>query len=234
VASSVVVVAAGGQHSLYLKSDGTLWAMGRNNYGQLGDGNFNDQSSPVAVPGMSLANVISGCNALHTLAVGLPLPALITSQPTNQTALAGSHVIFQVTAGGFAPLAYHWRFNGTNLNGATQSAYNLNGVTTDKAGNYTVEVSNPGGSVTSSVAVLTVLLPPGYNQISSQLLSAGGMQLSFVGNAGGNYVLERSFSLSPADWLPQATNAADAGGALVFTNTPDPATNNFWRVRFVP
>jgi hypothetical protein len=165
----------------------------------------------------------------------VPLPLLITSQPTNQTALAGSHVIFRVTAGGFAPLAYHWRFNGTNLNGATQSAYNLNGVTTDKAGDYTVVVSNPRGSVTSSVARLTVItLPPGYNQISSQLLSAGNMRLSFVGIAIEKYALDRSFSLSPADWVPQVTNAADAGGALVFTNTPDPTTNNFWRVRFVP
>jgi hypothetical protein len=41
-------------------------------------------------------------------------------------------------------------------------------------------------------------------------------------------------SLAPAVWVPQATNGADAGGALVFTNTPDPDANNFWRIRFVP
>ena len=39
--------------------------------------------------------------------------------------------------------------------------------------------------------------------------------------AGTNYELDRSFSLSPANWVPQATNPAGAGGALVFTNTPN-------------
>ena len=36
--SSVVAVAAGDRHSLALKSDGTVWAWGSNDYGQLGDG----------------------------------------------------------------------------------------------------------------------------------------------------------------------------------------------------
>ena len=60
------------------------------------------------------------------------------------------------------------------------------------------------------------------------------MQLSFVGVAGANYALDRSFSLAPPNWVPQVTNSADAGGALVFINTPDPTTNNFWRIRSVP
>jgi hypothetical protein len=58
--------------------------------------------------------------------------------------------------------------------------------------------------------------------------------LSFVGLVGTDYALDRSFSLSPANWVPQVTNPAGAGGVLVLTNTPNPATNNFWRVRSVP
>jgi len=38
VASGVTAISAGGAHSLFLKSDGSLWAMGENGYGQLGDG----------------------------------------------------------------------------------------------------------------------------------------------------------------------------------------------------
>jgi hypothetical protein len=76
--------------------------------------------------------------------------------------------------------------------------------------------------------------PPGYNQISAQLLSGGNVSLSYLGIAGANYALDRSTSLSPPNWLPQLTNSADVGGALVFTNMPDPAINNFWRVRSVP
>jgi hypothetical protein len=36
------------------------------------------------------------------------------------------------------------------------------------------------------------------------------------------------------NWLPQVTNPAGAGGVLVFTNMPNTASNNFWRVRSVP
>jgi hypothetical protein len=76
--------------------------------------------------------------------------------------------------------------------------------------------------------------PPGYNQITVQLLSGGKVVLSYVGMEGTNYELDRSFSLSPAIWVPQATNPAGAGGVLVFTNTPNATINNFWRIHSVP
>jgi len=88
--------------------------------------------------------------------------------------------------------------------------------------------------VTSSNATLTVLPPPGYNQITGQLLDSGDVQLSFVGGPGTNYALEYATTLSPANWLPLTTNPADGSGSLVFTNTPDATTNNFWRIRSVP
>ena len=40
-------VALGDNHALVLKTDGTLWAFGRNSYGQLGDGTENWQKTPV-------------------------------------------------------------------------------------------------------------------------------------------------------------------------------------------
>ena len=65
-------------------------------------------------------------------------------------------------------------------------------------------------------------------------MSDGGLRLSYVGMAGANFALDRSFSLIPANWVPQVTNHADALGVLVLTNTPDPNSNNFWRIRLVP
>jgi len=81
---------------------------------------------------------------------------VITSQPTNQTVMLGSNATFSVTATGFMPLSYQWQLNGTNLSGATATNYSLTGVMATNAGSYTVVVSNSAGSVTSSVAVLTV------------------------------------------------------------------------------
>lgn len=159
----------------------------------------------------------------------------ITAHPASQTVVSGGNATFSVVAGGTAPLAYQWYFNGTNISGATATSHSLSGVTLADAGDYMVRVANLYGSVISSVARLThISAPPGYNQVSGLLLGAGEMRLSFVGIPGWNYALDRSFSLSPAEWVPQATNLAGAGGTLIFTNTPDPTTNNFWRVRFAP
>ena len=98
----------------------------------------------------------------------------------------------------------------------------------------TINANLEGWSASLNLTVIFTGSLPGYNQITGQLLSGGKMQLSFVGSNGMYYALDRSFSLSPANWIPQATNPADANGNLVFTNTPVPSTNNFWRIRSVP
>ena len=166
MASNVVSVAGGNEHSLFLKNDGTVWAMGYNLYGQLGVGTTNQQNSPVSVTNMSLVDVISGNAANHSFGIGLPLP-VITSQPTNQTVVATSNVTFRVAAGGFGPLNYQWYFNGSAISGATATSYTLTSAIATNAGNYTVVVINPGGSVTSSVAVLTVTKATGTVTLGS-------------------------------------------------------------------
>jgi alpha-tubulin suppressor-like RCC1 family protein len=55
--SGVIAVAGGTSHSLAVKSDGSVWAWGRNYYGQLGNGTTTDALSPVQVSGLS--NVIA-------------------------------------------------------------------------------------------------------------------------------------------------------------------------------
>jgi alpha-tubulin suppressor-like RCC1 family protein len=40
------VVAAGQDHSLTIRADGTLWVCGRNNYGKLGLGDTTDKHAP--------------------------------------------------------------------------------------------------------------------------------------------------------------------------------------------
>lgn len=49
VATDVISISGGGNHSLFVKSDQTLWAAGYNNYGQLGDGSTVNRSTPVPV-----------------------------------------------------------------------------------------------------------------------------------------------------------------------------------------
>lgn len=46
LASNVTAIAGGRYHSLFLKSDGSLWAMGYNPDGELGDGTFSNTNRP--------------------------------------------------------------------------------------------------------------------------------------------------------------------------------------------
>jgi hypothetical protein len=94
------------------------------------------------------------------------VPATIVSQPVPLTVTNGQSAMFSVTAAGNAPLAYQWQFNNNNLSdggiisGSSASSLTLSATTTNNAGAYTVVVTNSYGSVISSPATLTVLVPP--------------------------------------------------------------------------
>lgn len=67
--TGIVAVAAGAEHSVALKSDGTVWAWGRNTTGQLGNGETTDVNyTPRMVPGLTnIMEIAAGDN--HTLAL---------------------------------------------------------------------------------------------------------------------------------------------------------------------
>jgi alpha-tubulin suppressor-like RCC1 family protein len=57
--SGVNAIAAGASHSLALKDDGTVWAWGDNQLGQLGDGTTTSSSTPVQVSDLDGVNAIA-------------------------------------------------------------------------------------------------------------------------------------------------------------------------------
>lgn len=62
VADGVIAIAAGGAHSLFIKSDGSLWTMGYNFYGQLGDGTYNRTNQPKKVVESGVIAITAGGN----------------------------------------------------------------------------------------------------------------------------------------------------------------------------
>lgn len=60
VASGVIAIAAGSGHSLFLKSDGSLWGMGYNRDGELGDGTFNDTNRPEQIVASGVTAIAAG------------------------------------------------------------------------------------------------------------------------------------------------------------------------------
>jgi hypothetical protein len=91
----------------------------------------------------------------QALPPGLPV---ITNQPVSRTVRESGKTAFSVVALGRPPLSYQWWYQGAPLTGATNRTLNLNPVNSGpNNGNYSVVVRNDSGSVTSQVAVLTVV-----------------------------------------------------------------------------
>ena len=80
---------------------------------------------------------------------------VITQPPTSQLATFGGTSTFTVSTTGTKPMGYQWRFNGSNLSGATASTLNITNVQWTNTGTYDVVVSNSLAAVTSTSATLT-------------------------------------------------------------------------------
>jgi hypothetical protein len=84
-------------------------------------------------------------------------PAIIVTEPTDQSTEAGGDATFSVEADGTPDLYYQWHFNDTNdIPDATNSTLTLTNVQLTNAGAYSVTVTNQFGSTNSSDAMLSV------------------------------------------------------------------------------
>jgi hypothetical protein len=139
-------------------------------------------------------------------------PPQITTQPADQTVVAGDLASFSVTASGSGPLSYQWTSEGTNLAGATGTQLQLPSVSATQAGHYAVVVTNAFGSITSTAAVLTVLVPPPCNSPAPGLVGwwrAAGNTRETVTGVGGSLA-------GQAGYAP-----GKVGTAFVFDGTTD-------------
>jgi alpha-tubulin suppressor-like RCC1 family protein len=281
VASNVTAIAAGAGHSLFIKHDGSLWAMGDNEYGQLGDNSYILTNRPEQILASNVTAIAAGFwhslfiksdGSLWTMGYnpygelgngiystnapyGISIPQDINS---NVTAIAAGawHSLFIKTNGSLWAMGHN--FYGelgdgtytTNFPFGTNRAEQVvaSGVTAVAAGAWhSLFLKSDGsqwamgtngfgqlGDGSYSNTNLSEQIVAAYNQIFAQLLGSSNVRLSFEGVAGANYAVDRTFNLLTANWVPQMTNPAGQVGLLVLTNTADPTTNNFWRIRSVP
>ncbi|MCX6930751.1 MAG: immunoglobulin domain-containing protein [Verrucomicrobia bacterium] len=174
----------------------------------------------------NFAGSVTSSNA--TLTVNVP-PA-ITSQPQSVSVGIGSTVTFTVTATGTSPLSFQWRFNSTNLAGATASSYTCDNVQITNVGSYSVVVSNVAGTLTSADAVLALiqLLPLKIDLIS--LMPNGQIQLQASGPPG-SYAVEASPNL--ADWV-ELTNLTTTGTSFQYVDSETNLSRRFYRLHRLP
>jgi uncharacterized repeat protein (TIGR01451 family) len=171
----------------------------------------------------------NSANNTVTIVTTVDVAPAIIAQPNSQTAIVGTNVTFQVAATGTAPLSFQWAFDGTNLAGATTNTLLLTNVEAAQAGSYAVVVTNLAGSVTSSVAGLTVL--PSGTIINISVSIGAKVSISFASRAGLNYVLEYKNSLDDPTWTPLPPATAATSNVLVLQDTNTPTASRFYRVR---
>lgn len=158
-----------------------------------------------------------------------PAGPVFMTQPQSQAVYQGQNVTFSASAIGTPNPTYQWQFNGSNISGATNSGYTITGVQTNNAGNYTVVASNNSGSVTSAVAVLTVLTSQATLSAAAYTNNQFGLTVSQVTNL--TYIIQANTNLSTTNWIALATNVAP------FTFTDAAASNypsRFYRALYKP
>ncbi|HXI73824.1 MAG TPA: immunoglobulin domain-containing protein [Verrucomicrobiae bacterium] len=163
-------------------------------------------------------------------------PPAITAQPQSQGVATGNSATFSATATGTAPLAYQWRFAGTNISGATTNPFVLASAQATNAGNYSVVITNIAGSITSSVAVLTVTNAAPFIATQPQGQSVlAGQSATFSVTASGTLPLNYQWRLGGTNISGATTNpfvlanvqGSDAGNyTVVITNIAGSITSS--------
>ena len=91
-----------------------------------------------------------------TLSFGTAAGPVILTPPRGATAITGSTVALTVGTAGTPAPTFQWRKDGVPIANATSDTLVLANLGMANAGSYSVVVTNPGGSVTSAPAVLSV------------------------------------------------------------------------------
>lgn len=161
------------------------------------------------------------------------VPPGFSGQLQNQSAIAGSGVMFSAGALGSGPMIYQWYFQAGGvgaflaINNATNATYAISAAGSGHVGNYYVVIRNPGLlTATSPTVSFTLLLPPQFT--SETYLGPGvGFQLNFTGPAGSGYTIWASSdpALSPiqSTWT-LLTTGIFSGGTDTYTD-PSGGTN---------
>jgi RHS repeat-associated protein len=118
----------------------------------------------------------------------------ITVQPVSQEAATNTSVILSALATGSPTLSYQWRRNGINLlnagnvSGADTASLTLGSVTQGHAGVYSLRVTNFAGSVISSNANVSIIVPPSITVQPTSQVACMGSVVTLTASASGGAV----------------------------------------------
>lgn len=106
----------------------------------------------------STADLVFGLSLTAT--PSYPVSLVNPAEPADRTVVAGEVTTFTAEVLGTPPLTYEWRKGNDPIPGATGPSYTLNPVLKSDEATYSLKVTNPGGTVTTRAATLTVTVTP--------------------------------------------------------------------------
>lgn len=141
----------------------------------------------------------------------------------NGVLAAGSNLVFSVVYGGTGSALFQWQKNGANLAGATNATLTIPGANTGDSGNYSVIITGASGSITGSVATVSVLQPP-------KILSGPADQQILAG-ANANFVVIAAGSALNFQWQFNGQNLTGATNASLQITSAQAAQSGQYSVR---
>ncbi len=143
-------------------------------------------------------------------------PPLITQQPANASVFINGTTNFTANVSG-SGLVYQWRFNGSQIYGATGRTLTLTNIQYSQAGQYSYLAFNGAGYVTSSNATLAVVTPVYFSVQPTNQNVIPGTNVTLVAVAVGNGPIRYQWRFNGTNLL-NATNTSFSFTGANLTN----------------
>jgi len=200
---------------------------------------------------MVLANSAGASVTISSNAIQMnvqDMPPAITSQPASVNVFEAEAVNLSVAATG-GGLSWQWCKSSTDnpVSGGTSSALTISNALAVNSGNYFCIVTNSGGSVTSSVAIVNVytqsvititVVPPDTSGALIVATGSGAVYTAVITAAGTNPMLPSAVTLqwkkggvdvaTDVGHIDLGTTGAWAGDKLILTGLQNPGDTGLY------
>jgi alpha-tubulin suppressor-like RCC1 family protein len=158
----------------------------------------------------ALGNVVSDEATL----TAVDSPPVLIQPASNQVGCLTRSARFAVVADGSGPLHFQWRFNGVDIPAATNSTLQLDKLNLGNAGNYSVRINNPFGTIDSPAANLAVVnvLAWGDNQLRQTEVASNATDVVAIA-CGQNHSLALRADGSVVAWGDDSSGQIDVPAA---------------------
>lgn len=148
-----------------------------------------------------------------------PIAPIFQYQPASTAVSVGGTASFSVGVVGSSPITYQWYKGAAAIPGATQASLSFPSAQLSDNGNYTVTITNPGGTVTStSAAVLTVSPSGGVPVPIAIVLQPVGVSTTVGGSASFTVAVTGDPSITYQWRKNQAAIAGGTGPSFTIAN----------------